>query len=91
MGRPTWPVGDQAVAALGLHLEVNAARGLQGELVRPVGALVHLLPETRPLQGARQQAATGERAGRRMWDVAEGRDRAPATRREPRMTEGTCV
>lgn len=91
MDQPTWPIGDQAVAALSLHLDVNAACGLQGELVWPVGALVHLLPETCPLQGARQQAAAGERTGRCMWDITEGRDWTPATRRELRMTEGTCV
>ena len=86
--RPTWPVGDQAVAALRLHLDVDAAGGLQGELVRPVAAVAHLLPETRPLQGAGDQAAAGEGAGRRLGDIRQGRYRTPATRRARHQTGG---
>ena len=75
--RLTRPVGDQAVSTLRLHLDVDAAGRLQRQHVRPVRGLIHLLPETRALQGAGDQPAARERAGRRPRQVAQGRHRAP--------------
>lgn len=73
----TRPVGDQAVAALRLHLDVGAAGGLQRQRMRPVRGLVDLLPEAGGLQGAGDQPAAGERAGRRPRDVAQRRHGTP--------------
>lgn len=67
----TWPVGDQTMSALCLHLDVSAAGGLQWQDMRPICGLVDLLPETSALQRASDQPATGEGAGRRPRDVAQ--------------------
>lgn len=68
----TWPVGDQAVSTLRLHLDVDAAGRLPRQEVRPVGdALPHVLPEAAAVQRAGDQPAAGEGAGRRPRHVAE--------------------
>lgn len=67
----TGPIGDETVSTLRLHLDVGAARGLQGQDVGPVGGLVHLLPETPALQRASKEPPTWERAGRCPWDVTQ--------------------
>lgn len=73
----TWPVGDQTVSALRLHLDVNAAGGLQRQDVRPVRGLVDLLPEAPALQGAGDQPPARERAGCRPRHVAQRCHRTP--------------
>ena len=65
------------MAALRLHLDVGAAGRLQGQQVRSVGRLVHLLPKTPALQRAGDQTAARERAGGRPRDVAQRRHRTP--------------
>lgn len=68
----TWPVGDQAVSALRLHPDVDAAGRLPRQQVRTVGgALAHVLPEAAAVQRAGDQAAAGEGAGRCPRHVAE--------------------
>lgn len=68
----TWPVCDQAVSALRLHLDVDAAGRVPRQEVRPVGdALSHVLPEAAAVQRAGDQPAAGEGAGRRPGHVAE--------------------
>lgn len=73
------------MAALRLHLDVDAAGRLQRQDVRPVRGLVDLLPETRALQGTGHDAAARERAGRRPRDVAQRRHGTPAGGDTPRV------
>lgn len=73
----TWPVGDQTVSSLRLHLDVDAASRLQWQDVRPVGVLIYLFPEAAALQGAGDQPAARERAGRCPRHIAKGRHGTP--------------
>lgn len=65
------------MSALRLHLDVGAAGRLERQDVRSVRGFVDLLPETAALQGAGDQPAAGERAGRRPRDVTQRRHRGP--------------
>lgn len=67
------------MSAVHLYLDVNAASGLQWEDVRSVRGLVHLLPETTPLQGASDQPATRECTRCCMWYITQGSYRTPET------------
>lgn len=76
----TWPVGDQTVSALRLHLDVGAAGRLQRQDMRSVRGLADLLPETPALQRAGDQPTTGKRAGCSPWDVAQRRHWTPGNK-----------
>lgn len=71
-GHPlTWPVGDQTMSALCLHLNVDATGRVPRQKVWPVGdALPNLLPKAAAVQRASDQPTAGEGAGRRPRDVA---------------------
>lgn len=76
----TWPVCDQTVSTLCLHLDVCAAARFQRQHMWSVRGLVDLFPETSALQRTGNQTAAGERAGCRPRDVAQRRHGTPGNR-----------
>lgn len=78
----TWPVCDQTVTALRLHLDVGATACLQRQDVRSVRGLADLLPEAPALQRPCDQPAAGEGAGRCPRDIAQRRHWTPGNIRD---------